>query len=312
MKGLEWFLVTLIVAMPFVLLAAAIHLHRQQMHQAQLYRWAQRIGLDPHRLQGLKRDLPQHHWRQWRPFVHLRQQLALAGFHSPAYVRAYLQFQLVAVLLGIWFVLLGGLPGVVLGMVMAVTPYAVLKVMQFRHRKKLMQQFPQMLESLVRALQAGHSIDSALVQLTETLADPLRYNIQQLAQQLQVGAGFRDALLRFRALTPVPEAHYFVATLTIQRETGGAIVPILERLSSMLRRREKFEGKVRVMTAETRFTANFLTLVPLAYLGYKLMFDSEGMRFFLEDPTGKKLLAVALGLIATGIVVMNRMMKVRL
>lgn len=190
-------------------------------------------------------------------------------------------------------------------------PGAFVLTKQYQRQKQIKSQFPEMLDTLVRSLQSGHGIDGALSLVAKEFAAPLGTEMKEVSEQLQLGIGMRDILREFQRRVTLTEAQYFVITMIIQRETGGQLSNILEDLSKMMRRRERFQGRLNTLTAESRFTAMFIGGAPIAYLAYKFLFAIDTMEFFLEDPTGQIMLYGSIGLIITGIIILRHMMKIR-
>jgi tight adherence protein B len=121
----------------------------------------------------------------------------------------------------------------------------------------------------------------------------------------------REALREFQMRLRIPEVQYFVITLIIQRETGGRLADILAQLAGIIRRRVVFVQKMKVLTAETRFTSVFVGGVPLLYLIYKYIWDQESMQFFMNDPTGWTMFKVSLGMIFVGMLSIKFLMKTK-
>ncbi|UQB43068.1 type II secretion system F family protein [Thiomicrospira microaerophila] len=183
---------------------------------------------------------------------------------------------------------------------------------KYRERQALMRkQFPDMLDSLVRSLYAGHGIDTALAVVANEFSDPLASEIAEINNAISMGVGFREALQAFRTKVPLDEAQYFAITLMIQRETGGRLAEILNDLALVMRRRESFQAKLKTLTAESRFTAWFIGGAPVAFLVYKFLFDYPSLHFFMNDPTGQKLFVFAVLMIAAGTLILRWMLRIR-
>ena len=180
-----------------------------------------------------------------------------------------------------------------------------------RRKKEFIRQFPDAIESMVRSLEAGNSIDQAMKMIASDFADPISGEFKIMSQQITLGIPYIDVLTSFRERIPIQEVHYLVMALIIQRETGGRLVQILDQLSSLMRRRSFFQGKLKSLTAESKFTAIFIGGLPLSYIGYRYFFERESLDFFLHDPTGYSIFKVSLAMIFTGIILLKYMMRIR-
>ena len=187
--------------------------------------------------------------------------------------------------------------------------YVFYQIME--RRKQFAEQFPDALEAMVRSLQAGMSMDAAMRAVADDFSAPLADEFRRMNRQVQLGVPFSTTLRDFQRRVGIPEAQYFCATVIVQRETGGALADILSQLARIMRRRTMFQGKLKAMTSESRFTAWFIGGAPLAFFLWKYLFDREFLEFFLEDPTGQGMLRFSLGMIVIGAVLLRQMMRIR-
>ncbi len=178
-------------------------------------------------------------------------------------------------------------------------------------RRRFADQFPDALEAMVRSLQAGMTVDAAMRMVADDFAPPLAGEFRRMNNQVQVGVPLSSALRDFQRRIGIPEAQYFAATVIVQRETGGQLAEILGQLATIMRRRALFQGKLRAMTAESRFTAWFIGGVPVLFLAWKYLFDRPAMSFFLEDPTGQSLFRFSAVMLLIGVLLLRQMMRIR-
>ena len=311
---LGFVIVALSLIFPFAILAFGGYLKRRYQHEAALQALMVRAGIKQKNQHALK-DV----WQQGkksRAFEWFETQFKKAGLIQQNIMIKWSIVQALLLFAGVYLLLTqstgeNASKAVIVGGLLPLLPMMFLLYKQYERREKMRKQFPEMLEGLVRTLQAGHGIDGALNEVAEMLPEPLGTEVKEIQRQFSLGIHMRDVLLEFQKRVDIPEARFFVVTLIIQRETGGQLTQILQELSNLMRRREVFQMKLKTMTAESRFTAWFLGLAPLLYLAYKYFFDYNSMRFFLDDPTGQKLLVISLVLMSIGALILRQMLKVR-
>ncbi len=182
---------------------------------------------------------------------------------------------------------------------------------QRQRRRAFAGQFPDALEAMVRGLSAGHTIDEVMRMLANEFPAPLGEELRTTNQHMQVGVSLGEALRGLEQRIPLPELRYFVLTLLVQRESGGQLSGILTELVRILRRRTLFQGRLRALTAESRFTAWFVGGAPLSYLCYKLLFSRGELAFFLYDATGQGMLTLSVALILSGALLLRWMMHIK-
>ena len=100
-----------------------------------------------------------------------------------------------------------------------------------------------------------------------------------------------DRSLSFSKRVPIPDIRFFCSAVLLQRQTGGNLSEILNRLSHIIRERFRLKGQIKAVSAHGKLTATILTLLPIATMG-GLMFTSPGyLEPMMENPLGKKIIA---------------------
>ncbi len=156
---------------------------------------------------------------------------------------------------------------------------------------ELESQLPDALDFLSRSMRAGHAFTISLEMIGEEVADPLGQEFRALFNEQNLGASLERSLENFNTRVPLPDVRFFSSAVLLQRQTGGNLSEILNRLSHIIRERFQLKGKVKAASAHGRMTATILTLLPICTLG-GLMASSPGyLDPMFSDDTGRKLLA---------------------
>jgi tight adherence protein B len=109
-------------------------------------------------------------------------------------------------------------------------------------------------------MRSGHSLVAGLQMVSEELADPIGTEFGVVAEEVRLGLELRDALSNLMRRVDNENLPYLTTAVLIQRQTGGNLAELLDRLSTMLRERTQFTGRVRALTAQGRGAATFLAL----------------------------------------------------
>jgi tight adherence protein B len=178
------------------------------------------------------------------------------------------------------------------GCIGALLPLMYVKRKRSARIAELETQLPDALDFLARSMRAGHAFSISLEMIGEEIAEPLGQEFRALFNEQNLGASLERSLENFNTRVPLPDVRFFSSAVLLQRQTGGNLSEILNRLSHIIRERFQLKGKVQAASAHGRMTATILTLLPLATLG-GLMASSPGyLDPMFNDPTGKKLLAM--------------------
>lgn len=193
----------------------------------------------------------------------------------------------------------------------AFLPIAVLRHRQRQRESRFSEQFPEAIDFIVRALKAGQSVDHAFGGVSAHFPSPVGDEFRIMYEEVALGLSFADAVDHFsRRFPEMADVRFFRAALVIQRETGGNLTRILDNLSRTIRARFRFEGQIRTLTAEGRLSGMMLALLPIGYAGLNYLLNPDYMSSFFTDPSLRRLLFLALGMDALGLVVMRMMAKV--
>jgi tight adherence protein B len=130
-------------------------------------------------------------------------------------------------------------------------------------------------------------------------------------EEQRLGLSMPQALRRMGERVASRDLRYFVTAVLIQSETGGNLAEILENIGLIVRERLKLKGKVRGLTAEGRFSAIILGLLPVVTFLAIFLLNREYMKGFLADPLGVKLMAVGVINILLGAMVMKKMVSIK-
>lgn len=220
---------------------------------------------------------------------------------------------------------LGPLAGVpaVLGAVLSVqltAPLAVaaavlggnmaLRRLESRMQTRFLQEFPEALDMIVRAVQAGLPVSQALSTSAAELTGPVGMEFRRISDELAIGLNLETALANAAQRVPLPDFRFFVVTLALQHETGGRLSETLSNLSQIVRTRDDVRAKVRALTADGRASAVVVSVLPLVVAGGLLVVNPGYLEGFVAQPLGQVMIAVATVLVLLGIVVVRRMVRV--
>jgi tight adherence protein B len=146
----------------------------------------------------------------------------------------------------------------------AFLPYSFISYRRQKRFEKFEELFPEAIDTLARAVRAGHAFTTALEMISNEVAEPLASEFRKLFEEQKFGMPVRDALMNLTERVPLVDIKFFVTAVMLQRETGGNLAEILDNLSYVIRERFKIQRQVRVHTAQGRLTMALLMAMPPA------------------------------------------------
>ena len=169
--------------------------------------------------------------------------------------------------------------------------------------------FPDAIDLIVRALRSGLPVSEAIVGAGHEIADPVGAELRLVEGGMRMGRDLEGLLWDTAKRIDASEFRFFVIALSVQRETGGNLGETLANLSDVLRRRRQAQAKARAMASETRATTMILGGLPVAVIGVLSLTSPNYLAPLINDVRGIVLDGIALTMLTTGVVIMNRMAK---
>jgi tight adherence protein B len=162
-----------------------------------------------------------------------------------------------------------------------------------------------------RALRAGHAFPAALAMVGDEARQPVAGEFKATFDEINFGISTATALNNLAARVPVADLRYFVLAVIIQLETGGNLAELLSMLAALIRDRFKLSGKIQVLAAEGKLSAQILIALPFAVAGALQVVNPGYMNVLFTDPVGVRLVITALTMMVLGAILMWRIVKIR-
>jgi tight adherence protein B len=185
-----------------------------------------------------------------------------------------------------------------------------------RHRRgsrllKLEQQLPEALGMMVSALRVGHSLAASLGAVAQGSPEPIGGEVRKCFEEQNYGIDMRTSLVNLTVRVPVQDFRIFVAAVLIQKESGGNLAEVLEKVADTTRERFRLKKQVIVHTAQGRLTGWILSLLPVA-LGFGMYFvNPESMSVLWTRPVGLKMLYTAACMDVVGALIIRKIVNIR-
>jgi len=198
--------------------------------------------------------------------------------------------------------------GLVLG---GFLPYSYASYRRTKRFQKFEELFPEAIDTLARAVRAGHAFTTALELIANELTEPVASEFRKLFEEQKFGLPVRDALMNLAERMPLVDVKFFVTAVMLQRETGGNLAEILDNLSYVIRERFKIMRQVRVYTAQGRLTMMLLMGLPPVIVVTMLMTSPAFIHPLFADPIGHVLLVAGIVLQTLGYFVIRKIIQIQ-
>lgn len=202
-------------------------------------------------------------------------------------------------------------PARLLGLVLGVVPYVVLRRRGAQRSARITEQLPDCFDRIAGTLRAGHALSDALRIASEEMPSPLSEELTRVVSAQSLGVDLRRALQGFANRNNANfDIRLFVGAVLLNRETGGNLVEILGHLAETVRERLVFDGKVAALTAEVRLSAWILGALPFVVTAALLVIKPTYLTPLLASDPGRMLVALGVVTLVCGALIMRRVAAV--
>jgi len=201
---------------------------------------------------------------------------------------------------------------VVVGVMVPLGPMMFISSKGKARKKKLNYQLPDVFDLLCQALRAGHSLAAGIQLIGQQLPDPAGIEFRRCFHEQNLGIKLEEALRNMADRVNVLDVSFFVTAVAVQRQTGGDLAEILEKISKVIRDRIKILGQVRALTAEGRMSGWVLSALPVFVFFVAKALNPEYVDILLHEPDGQALLGAAVVMQIMGMLMIKKIVNIKI
>lgn len=198
-----------------------------------------------------------------------------------------------------------------IGLFMGIFPLFWLLFRRKRRLKAFAVQLPDALEMLARAMRSGQSLAFGLNSVAGEMAPPIGKEFGRVFEEQNLGIPLEDSLEALAERIPNLDLKFFVTAVVLQRQTGGDLAEILDKIGSLIRERFQIWGQVQSLTGEGRLSGIVLLALPVVLLLVVYHMNPTYVEVLFTDPLGKKMLAGAIFLQVVGALVIRKIVNIK-
>jgi tight adherence protein B len=230
-------------------------------------------------------------------------------------VGTFLLLSLVLFSLGIcagWILHWPTILSIVVGIGLLTVPNLVVDIKRRRRLKRFMNHFPEALEMFARSLRAGHSFTGAIQLVAQEMPVPIGPEFSKVFEEQNLGIPLRQALIGMTDRVDILDVKFFVTAILIQRETGGNLAEIIDKIAYVIRERFRVQGQLKVFTAQARISGTILALLPVGMAVLLGMLNPDYMRPLWVEKTGKILIGIAVTMQILGFLAIRKIIRIKI
>ena len=190
-------------------------------------------------------------------------------------------------------------------------PWLWLYVKRASRLKAFAGQLPDAMELIARALRAGHSLAAGMHVVAEEMPAPICKEFGRVYEEQNLGIPLEEALKGMCDRVPNLDLKFFVTSVAIQRQTGGDLAEILDRIGHVIRERFKILGQVKALTAEGRLSGVVLIALPIGLFLMMMYMKPDYIELLWKDPMGIKMSVAAIVLMIIGSIAIKKIVDIK-
>jgi tight adherence protein B len=197
------------------------------------------------------------------------------------------------------------------GLVMFSLPFIWLYMKRASRLKKFASQLPDALELVARALRAGHSLAAGMHVVSEEMPAPISVEFGRVFEEQNLGIPIEESMKSMCDRVPNLDLRFFVTSVAIQRQTGGDLAEILDKIGYVVRERFRILGQVKALTGEGRLSGVVLIALPFALFGFMLNAKPDYIEPLWTTDLGKKMSVAAIIAQILGALVIRKIVNIK-
>jgi len=194
----------------------------------------------------------------------------------------------------------------------AFLPYGYILRAREKRFRAFREAFPDVLDSMARALRAGYALPAAVDMVASDSPEPVSTELKKASAEANLGLGWPRALENLAHRVPVLEVNVFISAVVLHSRTGGKLGEVLAGVAENMREAISLQGEVRALAAHGKLTGAILTVLPLVIAAMMTFVSPSYMLTLYNHPLGKTLIAGAIGCLVLAQLVIRKIVDIKI
>ncbi len=195
--------------------------------------------------------------------------------------------------------------------VVLVIPYAYIVFRKNKRIAKFNKQLPEALELLGRSLLAGHSLGAGFGLVASEMPEPIKREFGRCFEEQNFGISLEESLTMMTERIPNMDLKFLATAIILQRQTGGDLAEILDKIGRLIRERFKLAGQIQALTGEGRLSGIVLFSLPPFLFVVMYFLNREYILSLFKDDIGRWMLGGAIVMQLVGALVIRKIVDIK-
>lgn len=198
------------------------------------------------------------------------------------------------------------------GLMAAAVPFIHVVWKRRQRLNAFLEHLPDALELMSRALSAGHAFAESLHMIASEMPEPIATEFRKTYEEQNLGLSLKLALENLAERVPLLDLRLCITAILIQRETGGNLGEILEKVATTIRERFRIMEDLKTLTTSSRMSAWILCGLPIFVALAVTVMNPEYMSVLWDDSRGHRLIAIAMIMQIMGMLIVRKILRIKI
>lgn len=164
--------------------------------------------------------------------------------------------------------------------------------------------------TLANGLRSGMALPQALDAAAQRIGAPMREELSVVMRECRLGLDLPESLERLYLRMPSEDLRLLITSIRLTLQAGGSLADVLERMIEMIRARTDFQERIKNKTAQGKFEAIAMSMMPLVVYVLLRLIDPALMRPLTTTPIGWAAIGAVCLLDLVGFVVIKKIVTI--
>jgi len=200
----------------------------------------------------------------------------------------------------------------VTGVIGALIPFGYVFWRRRKRISRFSEQLPDALELMANSLRSGNTIQSSMQLISEEFVPPISHEFGIVSESIRLGIPVEQTLDEMAQRVVNEDLRFFVTAVSMQRQCGGDLAEILDKISWLIRERFNIQGQVQALTGEGRMSGAVLMALPIVVFFIIYFLNPDYVMLLFTEPLGQKMLAGAIFMQLLGALVIRKIINIKI
>ncbi|RQD72260.1 MAG: secretion system protein [Tindallia sp. MSAO_Bac2] len=200
---------------------------------------------------------------------------------------------------------------IAIGVIMSFTPFFLVNRARHKRLSSFNSQICDALVVMSNSLRSGFSFLQSMDMVRKEMPDPIAKEFNRTFREVNLGTSTEKALQNLAHRVNSDDLDLVVTAVLIQRQVGGNLAEVLDKIAGTIRERVRIQGEIRTLTAQGRISGLIIGLLPVILALFMLAINPGYIQSLFHHPIGLMMVSMAVFGEIIGFVMIRKIIQIR-